>query len=1101
MGKLIHSNKLILQIGAVIIAIVLLATPYVAFAQEGVLTLTPTAILPTPSDSVLTAEPTDTLPASETASPSATETPTFEFTQTPAPTLPAATATPDKFLWNYSIAFPKGLTKKADSFLSAMNSLNIPGARSSKSSALDMLQFNGKRDVNEVRKALFPGKDSGFGLIDGASDINLSFPVNSLKPVTLRLESDLSTGYSWQILNATINGVGLSSSSTFVARGGGAVPQMQVITFTPANTGTATIHLAYRRSFNMGEVSTRSLSVAFGDAQQSVDLSNPTPEMGGVASGTGGSSAAVTATASSGLPSVWDWRTFGAVTPIRDQGIYGTCWAFSTVGTMESNMLVNGGPSANLSEQFLVSCNKLGFTADSGGYPLHDYHTSVIANLQSVTGAVLETDFPYSPSTAVCKTVSNHPYKLSNWGYAAYSTPDTATIKAALYNHGPVSTGVCAGSTFSRYTGGYFTTDESATCSGSINHYVVLVGWKDVSSTEGYWILRNSWGTNWGDSGYMYIKYGISSVGQWTSWVDYTATNSPTPIEPIGNVTAAYPTFKWNSVSSATSYEVQVFQNNIIVIDNTFSSSICSSGTCSTPLASSLMNGSLYWRVRAQVAGTWGTYTRPVAIAVDIIPATATPTTQPTEIPTFTPTAVPTEASPTPSETPVPTDVPADPSATPESTVEPSAVPTETPITPTASTQPSEEPTFTQVVIPSNTPVTPSPTASPTQTPVLIPTNQPTQTLSAVTPSASPTKTPTKTPTKIVTKTPTKTAAVSTSTSYPTQRPTSTSTLRPTSTPLTPTSTFTNTPWVEPSATATLVPVEPTPTTVVTELPPAIPVLLGPGGVLYDGKVTLQWNMVENASLYVLNLYSYTKSAVVYSETIDASNEACKEGVCTYIPDVVFENDSYSFAVAALNPSGASPFSTPTNFSICGNDGFDYAFNANATCWVPSNGATWTVNANYYYGTGRFLRWATTSYPASFDNFALEAYLWRDGGTRSRYESGLVFRGTPNLDSSNKWTSGYFFMYRNDGSFTVYKRVNGRETSFIKWTQSSAIHKGNWNDLRVEVNGNSITCYINGVQVWQGSDSSLSSGLAGFTFYNGIFPSRLYIDSVSLTKP
>lgn len=91
---------------------------------------------------------------------------------------------------------------------------------------------------------------------------------------------------------------------------------------------------------------------------------------------------------------------------------------------------------------------------------------------------------------------------------------------------------ICAGPAFQDYRGGVFTTDESGYCTYGTNHAVNLVGRDDA---QGTWTLRNSWGTWWGESGYMYIKYGISNVGSMTSWVSYPLTIViPTPISPIG---------------------------------------------------------------------------------------------------------------------------------------------------------------------------------------------------------------------------------------------------------------------------------------------------------------------------------------------------------------------------------------------------------------------------------------------------------------------------------------------------------------------------------------------------------------------------------------
>lgn len=967
--------KSIFRILTTLIVIVVLAVPYSAFAQDesptdAVITDTatpestqtdeptftptveePTEVTPTPtlevtSEPTLTETPTET-PA-EIPTEFLTETPTPEFTFTDSP-IDSSDTQPKEFKWEYKIAFPKGLEKKADLFVSQMNSLDIPGSRSNRSSAMESVQFKGNRDTNEARKAMFPGKNTGFGIIDGASDVNLLLPINTTDPISIHLESDLSTGYSWQVVRADVDGTNMTYDSQFINRGSGAVPQVQVMTFYPTTTGTATIQVVYRRPFNLGEASTRSLDISYAEETQSVDLSNPTPELGSstadTTSSTSASSDVPTGSASStSTPYIWDWRTFGAVTPIRDQGAYGTCWAFSTNGTMEANMLVNGGPSVNLSEQFLVSCNKVGFTANSGGYPLHDYHTTVIANQQSVTGAVLESDMPYNPSSATCKVISNHPYKLSNWGYTTYGTPDTVAIKAALYTHGPVSSGVCVGSSFSSYSGGYFTKDESANCGGGINHYIVLVGWKDVSATEGYWILRNSWGTGWGESGYMYIKYGISSVGQWTSYVDYTATGSPATISPTSSVSTATPAFSWKAVTNATSYEIQVFQNNAVVLDNTVSASVCSGTTCSTTLTSNLPNGDVYWRVRALVSGTWGTYTRPVGLTVSAPVVTSTT----------------------------------------------------------------------------------SPTATPTTIPTLVPTIDPT-----VTPTTKPTTDPTAVP-------------------------------------------------------------SPTPTT----NPPSAPSVISPAGNQSNNQPTFKWNAKENANTYLFKVYSYTRKTVVYTTSLKTSDATCTNGVCSFTPGSKLDNDNYNITIAAANSAGTSSYSNPSDFSVCSTSGFSYQFSSNAVCWSPTSGGKWVSGATNYYSSGKAKYWSTTRIPISYADFTFTARVKRNGS----YESGLVFRGSPSTDSTNKWKSGYFFTYKNNGTFRVYKRVNGTAKVLVGWKTSAAIKKNNWNDLKVVTSGSSIYCYINNVLVWKGTDSSLKSGQEGFTFYHGGTGLAYYIDSAILTK-
>ncbi len=236
------------------------------------------------------------------------------------------------------------------------------------------------------------------------------------------------------------------------------------------------------------------------------------------------------------LPASYDWRALNGVTPIKNQGNCGDCWAFSTVGPLESqlalqNVLQNGKPTV-LSEQYLVSCNTSGWSCN-GGWFAHDYHMDESGQDNNGPGAVLSSADPYTGTSSKCTATYNHPYRLSSWAYVGSESavPSASAIKQAIYTYGPVSVGVYAGPKFQAYSSGVFNTNES----GAINHAVVLVGWNDnpPNGQPPYWILRNSWGTSWGQSGYMNIAYGINQVGYAANFIEYAATpNPPAPPAP-----------------------------------------------------------------------------------------------------------------------------------------------------------------------------------------------------------------------------------------------------------------------------------------------------------------------------------------------------------------------------------------------------------------------------------------------------------------------------------------------------------------------------------------------------------------------------------------
>jgi hypothetical protein len=206
------------------------------------------------------------------------------------------------------------------------------------------------------------------------------------------------------------------------------------------------------------------------------------------------------------------------VTPVTDQGGCGACWAFGTVAVLESNVLIRQNVCVDLSEQYLLSCNRDGWDC-VGGWWAHNYHLDRYYPPETEAGAVLESAFPYTAQDDACGGPYTHPYKITNWAYVGndHSVPSADAIKQAIYNYGPVAVSICAGPALHSYTGGIFNTDESkSACSGGINHAVTLVGWNDSQRT---WIAKNSWGTTWGESGYLRIVWGTSNVGYAATFV------------------------------------------------------------------------------------------------------------------------------------------------------------------------------------------------------------------------------------------------------------------------------------------------------------------------------------------------------------------------------------------------------------------------------------------------------------------------------------------------------------------------------------------------------------------------------------------------------
>jgi PKD repeat protein len=217
------------------------------------------------------------------------------------------------------------------------------------------------------------------------------------------------------------------------------------------------------------------------------------------------------------LPSSFDWRDSGVVTDIQNQGSCGSCWAFGTIGSYESCVAVAGGGLDDLSEEWLLDCNSYGYDCGGGWWAFGDL----------TGGAPLESCYPYVGSVSTCYTGCPKYHPMDDWYYVGPSSgvASTTDIKNAMYEHGPVCAAIYVDSYFQGYDGGIF----SNTSSSQPNHGIVLVGWND---SGGYWILKNSWGTSWGESGYMRIEYGANNVGYAAA---YGLPENVTPQPPVAD--------------------------------------------------------------------------------------------------------------------------------------------------------------------------------------------------------------------------------------------------------------------------------------------------------------------------------------------------------------------------------------------------------------------------------------------------------------------------------------------------------------------------------------------------------------------------------------
>lgn len=348
----------------------------------------------------------------------------------------------------------------------------------------------------------------------------ISLDSNSL--LVLNLQSNPSTGYSWQIEGLDQKVLRQAGDSEFMAESKllGA-PATQVLRFQGVSAGMTQLNLMYRRTWEQERGQTFSIQVRTKGAY----TGDWKPSVSEPVSVDGDNSTNV-------LPSYFNWctNTPNGCTPVKNQGSCGSCWTFGTVGPLESNIKIKDGLTKDLAEQYLLRCNSEGWGCN-GGWWAHDYHQWKYVSPETAAGSVYEADMPYTGTDGSCTGAPHtHREKIASWAYVGNdsSVPTTAAIKQAIYDYGALSVAVYVGSAFQAYTGGIFQTSQN----GTVNHAVVLVGW-DETVTPNHWIMRNSWGTSWGESGYMRIAYGTSQIGYAASYVVYNASGpTPTPAPP-----------------------------------------------------------------------------------------------------------------------------------------------------------------------------------------------------------------------------------------------------------------------------------------------------------------------------------------------------------------------------------------------------------------------------------------------------------------------------------------------------------------------------------------------------------------------------------------
>lgn len=231
------------------------------------------------------------------------------------------------------------------------------------------------------------------------------------------------------------------------------------------------------------------------------------------------------------LPSALDNRSLQS--PVRNQGVCGSCWIFSAIAAYESNHIKQFGTlpvNIDASEQHILNCETNGC---DGGWPTE------ALDMFKLNAVTTEANQPYIGAKRTCTPSSVVGYSACDWNFVSETAtdinPSMLSIKKAICQYGSVVSVITATPAFQNYQSGVFEDQTSE----QINHAITIVGWDDAKSA---WLVKNSWSNAWGENGYVWVKYYSCNIGQYAYWVKAkTETNPCSSAPPSCNINVSSP--------------------------------------------------------------------------------------------------------------------------------------------------------------------------------------------------------------------------------------------------------------------------------------------------------------------------------------------------------------------------------------------------------------------------------------------------------------------------------------------------------------------------------------------------------------------------------